>query len=115
MTTTEFATKVNIKLILPHMAGSVLILGDNIMNPVEAQRHSNFIKHQIERLVPSPAWDDCASRTVYDLLASVDTRLLKRAALRIFQTSYDPAIEKLKTLVIYVKGYCPYCGEPINE
>lgn len=100
------------------LTGKVRIIGDNLMGIEEAQRFSNHVKHSIDRVFmyskDKPDWEDYGSDNIWSMVNdwSDGDSMLKRAALHIFGTNFPDAIDKLKTLQIYVEGRCPECGEP---
>ena len=98
------------------LTGKVRIIGDSLMGIEEAQRFSNHVKHSIDHAFrfqkEKPDWDSYGGASVWTMINDTDDSMFKRVALHVFGTNFPDAIDKLKTLQIYVEGRCPECGEP---
>jgi hypothetical protein len=101
------------------LTGKVRITSDSLMGIDEAQRFSNHVKHSVDHAFrfqkDKPDWESYGGSSVWAMINDTDDSMFKRVALHVFSTNFPEAIEKLKSLTIYVEGRCPECGEPTFE
>ena len=80
---------------------------------------SLFVKNvlrTLEHKCGDVPFSEYASSNVHQIISDYGTpETIRCAALHIFGSTCPDAIEKLKTLKIIVEGYCPECGEKLDD
>jgi hypothetical protein len=99
-----------------HSTNGVTLEGTDTM-PKEMK--ALFVKNVLRTLeykCGNIPFSEMASATVYECIEAYGTKeSLRSAALHIFGSTCPDAVEKLKTLKIIVDGYCPECGETLDD